>query len=69
MKIELRQRLMQQEVWGQGFPAPVFADSFEVLEPVSDGFRNWMKKDYAVSAEELMLDRAQARARATERWN
>jgi len=24
-------RLMQQEVWGQGFPAPVFADSFEVL--------------------------------------
>jgi single-stranded-DNA-specific exonuclease len=22
---------MQQEVWGQGFPAPVFADSFEVL--------------------------------------
>ncbi|MCX7146231.1 MAG: single-stranded-DNA-specific exonuclease RecJ, partial [Sulfuritalea sp.] len=24
-------RLMQQEVWGQAFPAPVFADSFEVL--------------------------------------
>lgn len=33
--------------------------SFDVLEPVADGFRNWMKKDYAVSAEELMLDRAQ----------
>jgi catalase-peroxidase len=34
-------------------------DSFEVMEPVADGFRNWMKKDYVVSAEELMLDRAQ----------
>ncbi|MEP5760030.1 MAG: catalase/peroxidase HPI, partial [Litoreibacter sp.] len=35
------------------------AASFEVLEPVADGFRNWVKKDYAVSAEEMMLDRAQ----------
>ena len=35
------------------------ADSFKWLEPVADGFRNWLKKDYAVSAEELMLDRAQ----------
>ncbi len=35
------------------------ADSFSVLEPVADGFRNWQKQDYAVSAEELMLDRAQ----------
>ncbi len=35
------------------------ADSFDVLEPLADGFRNWLKKDYAVSAEELMLDRAQ----------
>jgi len=35
------------------------AASFEVLEPEADGFRNWMKKDYVVSAEELMLDRAQ----------
>ncbi|MCC6001996.1 MAG: catalase/peroxidase HPI [Pararhodobacter sp.] len=35
------------------------ADSFEPLEPVADGFRNWMKKDYVVTAEELMLDRAQ----------
>jgi len=35
------------------------AVSFEVLEPVADGFRNWLKKDYTVSAEELLLDRAQ----------
>ncbi len=35
------------------------ADSFSVLEPVADGFRNWMKKDYVVTAEELLLDRAQ----------
>jgi catalase-peroxidase len=34
-------------------------ESFDVLEPVADGFRNWLKKDYVVSAEELMLDRAQ----------
>lgn len=34
-------------------------DAFDVLEPVSDGFRNWMKKDYVVTAEELLLDRAQ----------
>jgi catalase-peroxidase len=33
--------------------------SFDVLEPVADGFRNWLKKDYVVSAEELLLDRAQ----------
>jgi len=35
------------------------ADSFEFLEPIHDGFRNWLKKDYVVSPEELMLDRAQ----------
>ncbi|NNU81279.1 catalase/peroxidase HPI [Halovulum dunhuangense] len=35
------------------------AASFSVLEPLADGFRNWLKKDYVVSAEELMLDRAQ----------
>ena len=35
------------------------ADSFKVLEPLADGFRNWLKKDYVVSAEELLLDRAQ----------
>ena len=33
--------------------------SFAVLEPTHDAFRNWLKKDYAVSPEELMLDRAQ----------
>ncbi|WP_417211400.1 catalase/peroxidase HPI [Antarctobacter sp.] len=35
------------------------AESFDVLEPVADGFRNWLKTDYVVSAEELLLDRAQ----------
>jgi catalase-peroxidase len=35
------------------------AESFQYLEPVHDGFRNWLKKDYVVSAEELLLDRAQ----------
>jgi catalase-peroxidase len=35
------------------------ADSFKWLEPAADGFRNWLKKDYAVSSEELLLDRAQ----------
>jgi catalase-peroxidase len=35
------------------------AASFDVLEPLADGFRNWLKKDYVVSPEELMLDRAQ----------
>ena len=33
--------------------------SFAVLEPLADGFRNWLKKDYVVSPEELLLDRAQ----------
>ncbi|MCG6939635.1 MAG: catalase/peroxidase HPI [Thiohalocapsa sp.] len=35
------------------------AESFAPLEPIHDGYRNWLKKDYAVSAEELMLDRTQ----------
>jgi catalase-peroxidase len=35
------------------------AASFDVLEPLADGFRNWVKKDYAVTPEELLLDRAQ----------
>lgn len=34
-------------------------ESFSYLEPVHDGFRNWVKKDYVVSPEELLLDRAQ----------
>jgi catalase-peroxidase len=35
------------------------AASFSVLEPVADGFRNYQKARYAVSAEELLVDRAQ----------
>ena len=35
------------------------ADSFSVLEPTSDGFRNYMKQKFSVSAEELLVDRAQ----------
>ena len=35
------------------------AESFEYLETVADGYRNWLKKDYVVSPEELMLDRTQ----------
>ncbi len=34
-------------------------ESFAVLEPIHDGYRNWLKQDYAVSAEEMMLDRTQ----------
>jgi catalase-peroxidase len=34
-------------------------DSFEVLEPIADGFRNYQKKQYSVSAAELLLDKAQ----------
>ncbi len=34
-------------------------DSFAVLEPVADGFRNYLKTKYAVSEEELLVDRAQ----------
>jgi len=35
------------------------AESFSVLEPTSDGFRNYMKQKFSVSAEELLVDRAQ----------
>jgi len=34
-------------------------DSFAPLEPLADGFRNWQKSDYAVTPEEMLLDRAQ----------
>ncbi len=34
-------------------------ESFAVLEPIHDGFRNYLQKDYSVSPEELLLDRAQ----------
>jgi catalase-peroxidase len=35
------------------------AEAFDVLEPLHDGYRNWLKQDYVVSAEELLLDRSQ----------
>ncbi|MGP9497790.1 MULTISPECIES: catalase/peroxidase HPI [unclassified Halomonas] len=35
------------------------AESFEVLEPLADGFRNWQKDAYVVSPEEMLLDRTQ----------
>jgi len=35
------------------------AESFSYLEPVHDGFRNWLKEKYSVSGEELLLDRSQ----------
>ena len=34
-------------------------DAFAVLEPIADGFRNYQKSKYSVSAEELLLDKAQ----------
>ncbi|EKA3900335.1 catalase/peroxidase HPI [Vibrio cholerae] len=34
-------------------------ESFEVLEPLADGFRNWQKKHYVVTPEEMLLDKAQ----------
>ena len=34
-------------------------ESFSVLEPIHDGFRNWVQKNYEVSPEELLLDRSQ----------
>ena len=34
-------------------------ESFAALEPVADGFRNYLKGEYSVSAEELLIDRAQ----------
>ena len=34
-------------------------ESFEPLEPIHDGYRNWLKEDYVVKPEELMLDRTQ----------
>ncbi|TNE88408.1 MAG: catalase/peroxidase HPI [Deltaproteobacteria bacterium] len=44
---------------GDATEAQTDAESFDVLEPVHDGFRNWLKKDYDVPAEELLLDRTQ----------
>ena len=44
---------------GDATQAMTDAESFDVLEPVADGFRNWLKQDYVVTPEELLLDRAQ----------
>jgi catalase-peroxidase len=40
-------------------PEQTDVDSFSVLEPAADGFRNYLKTKYSVSAEELLVDRAQ----------
>lgn len=46
---------------GRGDATPEMTDeeSFAVLEPIHDGYRNWLKKEYAVKPEELLLDRTQ----------
>ena len=44
---------------GDATAADTDIESFRPLEPIHDGFRNWQKKDYVVSPEELLLDRAQ----------
>jgi catalase-peroxidase len=44
---------------GDASDAMTDAESFAVLEPIHDGYRNWLKKDGVVRAEELMLDRTQ----------
>ena len=44
---------------GDASQAQTDVESFDVLEPQADGFRNWQKKDYVVTPEELLLDRAQ----------
>jgi catalase-peroxidase len=44
---------------GDATAAQTDAESFASLEPVHDGFRNWVKKDLPVTPEKLLLDRAQ----------
>jgi catalase-peroxidase len=46
---------------GRGDATQIMTDieSFEVLEPVADGYRNWLKENYVVAPEELLLDRSQ----------
>ena len=46
---------------GRGDATPEMTDieSFEVLEPLHDGYRNWQKKEYVVKPEEMLLDRTQ----------
>ncbi len=44
---------------GDATQAQTDVESFAVLEPLADGFRNWQKQHYVVKPEELLLDRAQ----------
>ena len=44
---------------GDATQAQTDVESFAVLEPLADGFRNWQKKHYVVKPEEMLLDRAQ----------
>lgn len=44
---------------GDATQAMTDVESFEVLEPLADGFRNWQKAHYVVTPEEMMLDKAQ----------
>ena len=44
---------------GDATDAQTDAESFAPLEPLADGYRNWAKKEYVVSPEEMMLDRTQ----------
>ncbi|MBK5940550.1 catalase/peroxidase HPI [Halochromatium roseum] len=44
---------------GDATEAMTDAESFAPLEPIHDGYRNWLKKDYVVTPEELLLDRTQ----------
>ena len=44
---------------GDATQAQTDAESFEVLEPLADGFRNWQKQHYKAKPEEMLLDRAQ----------
>jgi len=44
---------------GDATDAQTDVDSFDVLEPVADGFRNYLKRDFAISPEEMLVDKAQ----------
>ncbi len=44
---------------GDASDAQTDVEAFDVLEPIHDGYRNWVKQDYVVSPEEMLLDRTQ----------
>lgn len=44
---------------GDATPEHTDSESFQYLEPLHDGYRNWLKQAYSVEAEELLLDRTQ----------